>query len=89
MMRMALSAHAAFLFDCIMGLLREDAHFRFIIATMECIFFTLEAYNCSQTSFDVAPVATFAVLAVAVAVVNHLELGIFTKKDKTKNNKAS
>lgn len=83
MMGTALSAHAAFLFGCLTGVMREDSHFRSILAVMEGIFFTLEAYDCSLTGFDVPPVATFAVLAWVGAIVNFLEPGIFTK-DKTK-----
>ena len=79
MMGTALSAHAALLFGCLAGVLREDSHVRSILAIMEAIFFTLEAVDAHQTGFDVPPVAIFTVLATVGAVVNHLEPGIFTK----------
>mmetsp|Transcript_9841 Transcript_9841/g.13867 ORF Transcript_9841/g.13867 Transcript_9841/m.13867 type:complete len:145 (-) Transcript_9841:263-697(-) len=81
--------HVAFAFGAIMGILREDAHFRAILAIMELIVWGYGGYDAMRLGFPCVFAYVASGLSAVSLIVHMMEPGIFTKDkgDADNNNK--
>ena len=77
------------LFAAIVGIVKEDSHFRGIAAVMHLIFFANDAFdNWKIEGLDPTKAGILALIALVGVVVHSQEPGLFTQ-DKEKSKKKS
>jgi hypothetical protein len=80
-------AHLALVFNCLVGILYENSHYRGMVAVVELIFFAGVWYDAYLTGYPTEALMIVIIVAAAGLLVHVMEPGIFTKdKSKTKSS---